>query len=95
MKLIFASDEEDDILNAIIRNSETDSVIYTIETPKHSGGTLTTTIRSQNQVYSSRRFLFKILWKESLEDATVVSDFRTLKEVPVREVLKSAPGGTT
>lgn len=98
MNLTFTSDEEDDILNTTIQNSDTGSVVYTIETPKYTGGTLTTTVRRQNQVYSSSRFLFRVLWKGargSLEDVMVVLDFRTLEEVPVREVLKSAPGSST
>jgi hypothetical protein len=42
--------------------------------------------------------VFRILWKGargSLEDAMVVSDFRTLEEIPVRQVLKGAPGSST
>lgn len=98
VNLTFASDEEDDILNTTIRNSDTASVEYSIETPKYTGGTLTTTVKRQNQVYWSSRFLFRILWKGSrgsLEDVTVVLDARTLEEVRVRDVLKSAPGSST
>lgn len=98
MNLTFTSNEEDDILNTTIRNSETDSVVYAVETPKYTEGTLTTTIKRQNQVYMSSDFLFRILWKGkkgSLQDVTVVLDCGTLAEVPVREVLKSAPGSTT
>ena len=98
MNLSFAPNEEDDILNTTIRDSQTGSVMYTIETPKYAGGTLTTTVTRQNRVYSSNRFLFRILWKGargSLEDAMVVLDFRTLEEIPVRQVFKGAPGSST
>jgi hypothetical protein len=98
MNLSFTPSEEDDILNTTIRDSETGSVMYSIETPKYAGGTLTTTLTRQNQIYRSARFLYKILWKGvrgSLEDVMVVLDFRTLAEVPVRNVLRSAPGGST
>lgn len=99
MNLAFTSDEEDDILNATVRSSETGSVAYTIETPKFSGGTMTTTVRREHRVYyGSSEFLFRILWKGakgSFEDVMVVVSPTTLEEVPVREVLKSAPGGST
>jgi hypothetical protein len=98
MDLSFTLDEEDDILNATVRDSETGSVAYTVETSKYSGGPLTTTVRRHNQVYGSNRFLFRIFWKGtrgSLEDVRVVMDFRAPVEVPVREVLKSASGSST
>lgn len=99
MILSFTPNEEDDILNTTIRHPATGgSVKYTIETPRYAGGTLTTTVTRENRVYRSRRFLFRILWKGkrgSLEDVIVVLDHRTLQEVPVRDVLKVAPGGST
>ena len=98
MNLTFVSDEEDDILNTVIQNSETGSVVYTIETPKYTEGTFTTTVKRQNQVYRSSKFLFRILWKGargSLDNVMVLLDCRTLEEVPVREVLKNAPGSST
>ena len=98
MNLSFVSDEEDDILNVTIRDSETDSVMYTVETPKRAGGTLSTTVTRRNQVDGSTRRAFRILWKGvkgSLEDVKIVLDFRTLEEVPVRDLLGNAPGGTT
>jgi hypothetical protein len=55
-------------------------------------------VTRQNRVYSSNRFVFRILWKgarASLEDAMVVLDFRTLEEIPVRQVFKGAPGSST
>ena len=98
VNLSFAPDEEDDILNATIRDSDTDSVMYTVDTPKRAGGTMSTTATRRNQVDGSTRPAFRILWKGvkgSLEDVKIVLDFRTLEEVPVRELLGKAPGGTT
>ena len=98
VSLSFTPHEEDDILDTTIRDSETSSVIYIVETPKHAEGALATTVTRRNQVDGSVRFAFKILWKgvrKSLEDVMVVLDSRTSEEVPVREVLESAPGSTT
>ena len=98
MNLSFTSDEEDDILNAIIRDSDTGSVMYTVETPKHAGGTVTTTVTRHNQIDESTRIAFRILWKGekgSLEDAEVVLDFKTLDEIPVREIMEGTSGSTT
>jgi hypothetical protein len=96
--LTFNPDEEGDILNTTVRDSETGSIMYTVETPKCAEGTLTTTVTRQNQIDGSTRFAFRILWggaKRALDDASVVLDSRTLEEVPVRHVLESAPGGAT
>lgn len=98
MDLSFSPNEEGDILNTTIRDSDTGSIMYTVETPKRAGGTLTTTITRRNQIDGSTRLSSRILWngtKGSLEDAKIVLDFRTLEEVPAREVLGSAPGSTT
>ena len=98
MNLTFTPNEEDDILNTTIRDSDIGSVMYTVETPKHAGGTLTTTVTRRNQADGSTRFAFRILWggkKGSSEDVKVVLDFWTLAEVPAGEVLGSAPGSTT
>jgi len=99
MNLSFTSSEEDDILNATIRDSDTGSVMYTVETPKHAGGALATTVTRRNQIDGSTRLAFRILWKgikgSELEDAKIVLDFMTFEEVPVRELLRSAPGSTT
>ena len=98
MNLSFAPTEDGDILNTNIRDSDTGSVVYTVETPKHAGGILTTTVTRQNQIDGSARPAFRVLWKGVkgvLEDAKIVLDFRTLEEVPVRQVLGSAPGGAT
>ena len=98
MNLSFASDEEDDILNATIRDADTGSVMYTVETPKHAVGTVTTNVTRLNQVDGSTRLAFRILWKGemgSLEGAEIVLDFRTLDEIPVREIMESASGSTT
>ena len=99
MNLSFATNKEDsDILNTTIRDSETGSTVYTVETPNYAEGALTTTVTRCNQVNGSTRFAFRILWKggkAALKDAMVVLDERTLEEVPVREVLESAPGSTT
>jgi len=98
MNISFASDEGDDILNATIRGSDTDSVMYTIETPKRAGGTLSTTATRRNQIDGSTKIAFRILWKGvkgSLEDVKIVLDFGTLEEVSGRDVLGSAPGSTT
>jgi len=98
MNLSFTPNEEGDILNATIRDSEASSVVYIVETPKHYGGTLTTTVTRRNQIDGSTRLAFRILWKGvkgSLEDVKIVLDFTTLEEAPVRELLGNAPGGTT
>lgn len=98
MNLSFDSGKEDDILNATIQDSDTGSVMYTTETPKHTVGTLTTTVTRWNPMDGSTKLVFRILWKgtgKSLGDVRVISNFRTLEEVPVREVLGSAPGSTT
>ena len=95
MNLSFTPNDEDDILNTTIRDSDTGSVMYRTETPKYAGGTLTTTVTRQNQVYGSSRFAFRILWKGTLEDVKIVLDFRTLEEVSVKDILGNAPGSTT
>ena len=98
VSLSFTPHEEDDILDTTIRDSETSSVIYIVETPKHAEGALATTVTRRNQVDGSVRFAFKILWKgvrKPLEDVMVVFDSSASEEVPVREVLESAPGSTT
>jgi hypothetical protein len=98
LNLSFASNEEDDILNTTIRDSDADSVMYTVDTPKFSRGTLTTAVTRHNQIDGSTRSAFRILWegeKGSLEDVKVVLDFRSFEEVPVREVFGNAPGSTT
>jgi hypothetical protein len=71
LNLSFTLDDEDDILNATIRDSETGSVMYTLETPKYAGGTLTTTATRTNRTDGSTRVVFRILWKggKGLEDA--------------------------
>lgn len=98
MKLIFTPDEGGDILNATIRDSDTTSVVYTVETLKHAAGTLTTTVTRRNQIDESITFVFRILWKctkGSSKDVKVVLDFWSLEEVPVGEILENAPGSTT
>lgn len=98
MDLSFAANEEDDILNTTVRDSETGSIVYTVETPKYAEGPLGTTVMRRNQIDGSTRFAFKILWKgdrASMKDVMVVLDNRTLEEIPVKEVLERAPGSTT
>ena len=98
MYLFFAPTEDDDILNTTIRDSDTNSVMYIIDTPKYTGGTLSTTATRRNRTNGSMRFAFRILWKGgkgSLEDASLVLDDRTSEEVPVRDILENAPGSNT
>ena len=98
INLSFALNEEDDILNTTVRDSDTSSVMYIIETPKHAGGVLATTITTRNQINGSTRFAFRILWKGgrgSFKDIMVLLDNETSEEVPVREFLERAPGSTT
>ena len=98
MNLSFTMDEEDDILNTTVRDSDTGSIMYTVETPKHAKGALTTTATRRNQIDGSTRFAFRILWagtSGSLESAKAVLDERTSEEVPIEEILQSAPGGST
>jgi len=68
--------------------------MYIIETPKYAGGTLTTTVTRRNQIDGSTRFAFRFLWK-GVKDVKVVLDGWSLEEIPVGEVLGSAPGSTT
>jgi hypothetical protein len=98
LNLSFALNEEDDILDTTIQDSDVDAVMYTVNTPKYNRGTLTTTVTRHNRTDGSTRSAFRILWKGgkgSLEDVKIVWDFRSLEEVPVREILRSAPGSTT
>jgi len=97
MNLSFTLDEEDNILNATIRDSDTGSVMYTLETPKYADGILTTTATRTNQIDGSTRVAFRILWKggKGLEDATVVLNDRTREEVPIRDIFRVARGGDT
>ena len=97
INLSFALNEEDDILNTTIRDSDTGSVMYTVGTPKYARGTLTTTVMRRNQIDGSTRFAFSILWKSGrkLKHEMVVLDNRTFDEIPVREILESAPGSAT
>lgn len=95
MDLSFAI-TDDDILDTTIRDSETNSIMYTVETPRYAEGALTTTATRRNLVNGSTRFAFGIVWGgASLEDARVVLDHRTLEDVPVRQVLERASGNTT
>ena len=95
LSLSFALDNEDDILNATIRDSDTGFIVYTIETPKYAEGTLTTTATRTNQVDGTTKIVFKILWKggKDLEDAKVVLNNGTSEEIPIREIFRAAPGG--
>ena len=98
MNLYFSPNDEDDIFNTTIQDSATGSTMYTIETPKYSGGVLATTATRRDQVDGSTRFAFRVLWKggkSALEDAMVVLDHRTLDEIPIRFILKNAPGSDT
>ena len=97
LSLSFTLDEEEDVLNTTVRDSSTGSVMYTVETPKFSRGALTTTAMRRNQIDGSTRFAFSILWRGarmSLDGAKVVLDNRTSEELPVREILQTAPGSS-
>jgi len=95
LNLSFALGSEDDILNATIRDSNTGSVVYTLETPKYTEGTLTTTATRTNQIDGTTKVVFKIFWKgrKNLEHAKVVLNNRTSEEIPIREIFRVAPGG--
>ena len=95
LNLSFALDNEDGILNATIRDSNTGSVVYTLETPKYAEGTLTTTATRTNQIDGTTKVVFKIFWKgrNDLEHAKVVLNNRTSEEIPIREIFRVAPGG--
>jgi hypothetical protein len=97
LNLSFALDDVDDIPNATIRDSETGSVVYTLETPRYAQGTLTTTTTRTNRTDGPTRVAFRILWKggKGLEDANVVLNNMNSKGVPIREVFRAAPGGDT
>ena len=94
LNLSFTLVDEDDILNATIRDSNTGFVVYTIETPKYAQGILTTTATRTNQIDGTTKIVFKILWKgRNLEDAKVVLNNRTSEEIPIREIFRAVPGG--
>jgi hypothetical protein len=98
MDLCFTPNEEDDILNTTIRDLETGSIMYTVETPKYAEGALGATVRRRSQIDGSTRFAFRILWKGGralLKDVMVVLDESTLEEISVRKVLERAPGSST
>ena len=97
LSLSFTLDQEEDVLNTTVRDSSTGSVMYMVETPKFARGALTTTAMRQNQIDGSARFAFSILWKGarmSLDGAKVVLDNRTSEELPIREILQTAPGSS-
>ena len=95
LNLSFALDDEDDILNATIRDSNTGSIMYTLETPNYAEGILTTTATRTNQTDGTTRIVFKILWKggKGLDDGKVVLNNRTSEEISIREIFRDAPGG--
>jgi len=98
MNLTFTLTEEEDILNTTIRDSDTGSVTYTVETPKQAGGALTTTVTRLSPNEGSTGCAFRILWKGkkgSLDDAEVVMGSGSSGEVSAREILQSAPGSST
>jgi hypothetical protein len=98
LNLSFALNEEGDILNTTIQDSDAGSPMYTVDTPKYTRGTLTTTVTRHNRTDGSTRSAFRILWeggKGSMEDVKVVLDFRSLEEVPIRDIFGKAPGSTT
>ena len=98
MHLTFDLNEEDDVLNTTILDAETGSVMYTVDTPQYSRGTLTTTVTRRSQHDGSTRFAFRILWKRArrlFEDVTLVLDHRTLEEIPVGQLLERARGTAT
>ena len=94
MNLSFTPNEEDDILNTTIRDSNTGSVVYILETPQYTRGTLSTSVTRQNRIDGSIRFAFRILWKGGKGDVNVILDNRTSQEVPAREILENATGST-
>lgn len=98
MNLSFALDEDDDILNMTVRDSDTGSVMYTVETLRYAKGALTTTVTRRNQINGSTRFAFRILWMGTtgpLDSTRVVLDDRTSEDVPTRDILEKASGGST
>ena len=98
MNLSFALNEENDILNTTIRDSNAGSVVYTLETSKWAGDTLATTAMRRSRFDGSTRFAFMIIWKGgkgSLKDAMIVLDDGATEEVPVGELLEHAPGSNT
>lgn len=98
MDLSFTLNEEDDILNTTIRDSDSGSTVYTVKTPKYAEGVISTTVTRRSQIDGSTKFAFKLLWrgeKTLLKDVWVVLDQKTLEEIPVRDVLERASGSTT
>jgi len=95
LNLSFTLDDEDDILNATIRDSNTGSIVYTLETPKYAEGVFTTIATRTNQTDGTTRIVFKVLWKggRGFDHAKVVLNNRTSEEIPIREIFQDAPGG--
>lgn len=74
MNLTFTLNEEGDILNSTIRDSDTGSVMYTVDsTPEDAGGDFTTTVTKLDRNDGSTTRAFRIFWEGGTElDAACV-----------------------
>lgn len=103
MHLTFVLNEEDDILNTTIRDSDTGSVVYTTDTPRRAEGVLTTTVTRWNRADGSTGCVFRIMWRGkqgSLDDVGVMVGERAYRETPAGEILgrdliPGIPSGST
>ena len=94
MNLSFTADK--DVLDCIIFESASGSPIYQLETPKYSGGVLTTTASRCDYVDGSSWPVFQILWAgTSLEHTKLVLDFSTRVKRKARDILPDSQGGST
>lgn len=86
----------DDVLNSVVLESSSSSHIYQLETPKYSGGVLTTTASRRDYVDGSSQPVFQILWAgTSLENTNLVLDPTTSAKSKARDILPNAQGGAT
>lgn len=95
--LSFGLNEDGGVLDTI-RDSDTGSVVYTVESSGCAGGASATAFTRRNQLDGSTRFAFRILWKGgmgSLKEVAIVLDDKTSVEIPVRELLERTHGSNT
>jgi len=86
MYLVFALNEDKDILNTTIRDEDTGSILYTVDTSKQGGGVLTTTVADGE----STEPVYRILWnggEGSLDYAQVEMGSGSSGKKPATETL--------
>ena len=91
MNLIFTN-ENGDILNSTIRDSDTGSVMYTVETPARERGWVFTTVTKVNRDDGSTTRAFRILWGDGKVE---IGSGTSRTDVDIRDTLQRAPGACT